>query len=1083
VTPDLGGVSPLARIAVRVLWVLGAGGLTVFAVGAAIGHDGSLPTTVKVLEICLFLVPAALCLLRAALVREERLAWACFGIGMLSWAAGYLYYFVALEDLASPPYPSPSDALWLGYYLGAFVGLMALLRSRLRSFRRSLWIDALVGGLAIGALGAALLVDPILDATGGSVAAVATNMAYPLFDLLIVSVVLGAFALCGWRPGRTWLLFGAVFSAQAVSDAIFLHQVATGTYEAGTLLDATHPGLMLLVALAAWQKPQVTEGVAFQGWPAMAITSAFAVIGLGLTAYDHWHSLPDVAMVMATLTLVAAFVRTAMAFGDMRSLTHTRRLLERNELILNAAGDGICGLDRQGLITFVNPAAAAMTGYATSELLGRPIHATLHHTRCDGTSFPFEECPVWTSLQNGAVRRVDHDGLYWRKDGSSFPVEYNSTPVLEDGRVEGAVVVFKDITERRAAGELLEHQRRQLIEAQSVGGVGSWEWDIAANTVQWSDQQCRIYGIAPGGHPRSMEEVAAYTHPDDRVRWQAQLRACLASGEPLAYERRIVHPDGSVHITETHGEIIADDQGTALRMVGTNQDITERYELERAKSEFVSIVSHELRTPLTSIRGSLGLLESGVLGAMAPQGRRMVEIAVQNTDRLVRLINDILDIERINSGQIDMHPVPCDARELIARATDAVAALARDANVTVVADAHPVSLSADPDRIIQALTNLIGNAVKFSEPGSTVRVACARRDAEVLFEICDDGRGIPADQLEPIFGRFAQVDASDARQKGGTGLGLAICRSIIDQHGGRIWAESVPGHGATLSFVLPAPPGAGEIEPSGGPRGRTVLVCDDDPAVVEVVRSLLVRRGYRVIAAHSGEQALEHAFSEHPDVILLDLLMPGMSGWETAAALAQHAATRDIPVVILSVLAQAETPAPTGQIVDWVSKPLDDAQLFIALKRAVSGRDEPFTVLVVEDDRDLAGVMRATFARHGIETVHAVDGAQAIRISERVLPDLLVLDIGLPEVDGFEVVEWLRRHKRLHAIPTVIYTARDLDGSDRTRLRLGSTTQFLTKGRVTPVDFEQRVLALLERIAPADREESTDERQAHPAGR
>ncbi|MFN2521588.1 MAG: sensor histidine kinase, partial [Candidatus Limnocylindria bacterium] len=227
------------------------------------------------------------------------------------------------------------------------------------------------------------------------------------------------------------------------------------------------------------------------------------------------------------------------------------------------------------------------------------------------------------------------------------------------------------------------------------------------------------------------------------------------------------------------GELVHDADGKPLRMVGTGQDITERYELERAKDEFTSVISHELRTPLTSIRGSLGLLESGVLGELPAKGQRMIEIAVQNTDRLVRLINDILDIERINSGEGDIHPQSCDARELIDRACDAVSALADAANVSVVIEAESVALSADADRIIQTLTNLISNAVKFSPPQSSVRVSCSRRDTEVRFEVSDEGRGIPVEHLESIFGRFAQVDTSDSREKGGTGLGLAICRSIV----------------------------------------------------------------------------------------------------------------------------------------------------------------------------------------------------------------------------------------------------------------------------------------------------------------
>ena len=205
------------RIVIRFLQVAGVAGIALYEVGAVVGYGDVPGETVETLYTCLFVAPAALCLLRAALVREERVAWAAFGIGILIYATGYWYYFAFLENLESAPYPSLADAGWLCYFVGTVVGLLALMRSRLQHFRRSLWIDACVGGLAIAALGASLLVDPILAATGGSAAAVATNMAYPLFDALIISIVLAVFVMSGWRPGRGWMLLGAVYAARSSS--------------------------------------------------------------------------------------------------------------------------------------------------------------------------------------------------------------------------------------------------------------------------------------------------------------------------------------------------------------------------------------------------------------------------------------------------------------------------------------------------------------------------------------------------------------------------------------------------------------------------------------------------------------------------------------------------------------------------------------------------------------------------------------------------------------------------------------------------------------------------------------------------
>jgi PAS domain S-box-containing protein len=511
-------------------------------------------------------------------------------------------------------------------------------------------------------------------------------------------------------------------------------------------------------------------------------------------------------------------------------------------------------------------------------------------------------------------------------------------------------------------------------------------------------------------------------------------------------------------------------QGKLIGSVVTYLDITKRREIERMKNEFISVVSHELRTPLTSIRGALGLVASGRLGALPDKSQRMLDIAVTNTDRLVRLINEILDIERIESGRVVMARRTCDASVLVTQALDVMRPMADKARVSVFAATCSCPIWADPDRVLQTLTNLLSNAIKFSPSGGTVRVEAEPRGTDaVLFRVRDEGRGIPADKLDRIFERFEQVDASDAREKGGTGLGLAICRSIVQQHGGRIWVESAPGRGSDFCFTLPAAePAAPQSRPGGTPpapalAGRTVLVCDDDPSIRSVISELLTQRGYQVSMAGSGREALEQAAAAAPAAILLDLIMPGMSGWEVMAALKAKPETRDIPIVICSVLSPDEGAATPAGVAGWVRKPLEEGLLFQALDRAFQGRLRLPQVLLVEDDRDLSRVIIATFERHGIKIFHAGTGREAIELIQRLPVDLIVLDVNLPEVDGFAVVDWLRQQQRLREIPLVVYTVHDLAESDRTRLDLGHT-EFLTKGRVSPEDFEQRVVGLLGRM-------------------
>ena len=354
-----------------------------------------------------------------------------------------------------------------------------------------------------------------------------------------------------------------------------------------------------------------------------------------------------------------------------------QQVTRHRELILNSAGEGIYGVDLAGNTTFVNPAAAKMLGWDVQSFIGKREHSAVHHSKPDGTPYSWEECPIHASIRDGTAHHVSRE-VFWRLDGTSFPVEYISTPILEHDEVAGAVITFRDITER--------------------------------------------------------------------------------------------------------------------------------LEVERMKDDFVSVVSHDLRTPLTSIRGSLGLLAGTMADTLPEKGQRMLKIAVDNTERLVRLINDILDLQRMASGKMLMSPRPCDAAELVNQAADEMRAMAEKTEVKLQIAPLEGQLWVDPDRVIQVLTNLLSNAIKFSAPGSAVWLRAegqGGQGGQMLLQVKDQGRGIPSDKLESIFGQFQQVDASDSRKEGGTGLGLAICRNIVTQHGGSIWAESVLGEGSTFFFTLP----------------------------------------------------------------------------------------------------------------------------------------------------------------------------------------------------------------------------------------------------------------------------------------
>ncbi len=289
---------------------------------------------------------------------------------------------------------------------------------------------------------------------------------------------------------------------------------------------------------------------------------------------------------------------------------------------------------------------------------------------------------------------------------------------------------------------------------------------------------------------------------------------------------------------------------------------------ERVKDEFLSIAGHELRTPLTSIRGSLGLLAGGLVGELPAEAADMVALAVDNTDRLVRLVNDILDIERMDAGHLPLQRAPVGVGELVRQSAQALQATAEDAGVQLRVEVEELEVCADGDRIVQTLVNLLGNAIKFSPPGSVVTVAVARDEGCARFSVTDSGRGIPADQLDSIFERFNQVDASDTRERGGSGLGLAIARGIVESHGGHLWAESAPGQGSSFRFTLP-------LAGAGAPCSAGVPTLEELSAGLQAAACAgTAERGEGVEAVRAGrppgtEEPVEQVQIARPEEALL----------------------------------------------------------------------------------------------------------------------------------------------------------------------------------------------------------------------
>ena len=646
---------------------------------------------------------------------------------------------------------------------------------------------------------------------------------------------------------------------------------------------------------------------------------------------------------MATLEIVSSSLGQMLARS--REQDRVEELHRTQQILLDTIEDGICGADRSGIVTLVNPAAGRLLGASPELLAGSSVHDLLHGNM-PGRKRCAEDCALLRALTRNLSASAEI--TIYRKDGRSYPAEFSLTPILEQGRFSGTVLSFRDISQRFA--------------------------------------------------------------------------------------------------------------------------------LDRMKDEFVSTVSHELRTPLTSIRGALGLLSAGLLGTVTEKAANLLRIALSNSDRLVRLINDILDLERIQSGREPLTFRPIALGEIVRQAIDGMQPVADAAGVQLIHDAKMVPLSADPDRLLQVLTNLLSNAVKFSPEGATVSVTIREGSSGVTMSVIDQGRGIPADKLESIFDRFQQVDASDSRQKGGSGLGLAICRTIVQQHGGRIWAERNPVCGSTFRVTLPFQQRTASteaptvLEPD---RGR-ILLADANATTRPMIANQLRRQGYHVVETSTVEETLGAVSAgvkveiegEIPlgiEAILVDISLDGLNGWEILPRLRMEAAAAGVPIVLLSVdHPNPSLPIPSGAD-GWVAQSPNDETLLNELARVLSSPGEKARILVVEDDIDLARVIGAVFAKDGIEVMLVHTRQAALEACMAFRPQLLVLDLSLPDGDGFNVVDWLRQQgEGLDHLPLVVYSAREISPLERTQLQLGPT-HFLTKAKVQPQQLESLVLTMLRR--------------------
>lgn len=720
--------------------------------------------------------------------------------------------------------------------------------------------------------------------------------ALPVVDALLATFAVLVMTRSSEAERVPLVLVGSGFVLYAVADVAFALLSADGGFTFGSPVDVGWVGGYVAGALAA-QHPAASGyqvgGRRAVGSPVLGTVVTFSLfLGAALVRVGEGHQrgVPWAANALWIVVLVAVVVRQVLVVVDNESLRQSleRRVEERTaqlrslaserEHTLESVADGIYGVDPAGRVTFINAAGARLLGALAVDLVGRNAHDTFHAPAEDGTPYPVQHCYITEAVRDGITAAAELD-VYRRLDGREVPVEVTASPLRDGDVIRGAVVAFRDVTERRA--------------------------------------------------------------------------------------------------------------------------------VERMKDEFVSVVSHELRTPLTSIRGALGLLDSGVLDSSPDQASRMVHVALRSSERLTRLVDDILDIERMDAGNTRLELGEHRVEALVAAAVDQVAVLADEAGVVIRSAASAEVVRADDERIVQALTNLLSNAVKFSSPGGTVRVAAVPAGDLVEVRVDDDGRGIPPEKLEAVFQRFEQVDASDARERGGTGLGLAIARSIVEQHGGRIWAVS-DGEGTGSSFRLTlrrvaqhtVRPVTAAAPPDGAVTTTRVVVVHDDAAVVAALRPILTRRGYEVVAATDGPAALTALEREPAAVVVLDLGTP------------------DAGAPSLSRVRYAAVAAP----VPTLFVPVGPASLMGTVRDVVRLRPHHHRVLLAEGDDALRHAVAADLVRGGLVVSQARSAAEARdALAGGLEPDLVVFGHPCTEAGGLGLVAGLRADGRLLQVPLVVH--------------------------------------------------------------
>lgn len=680
------------------------------------------------------------------------------------------------------------------------------------------------------------------------------------------------------------------------------------------------------------------------------------------------------------------------------------------------------------------------------EIFGLPRGEPMTYEKWKAGVHP-EDLPVVKSAISNMLNGVIEGGKeirIVRPDGEVRHVDSNGIVLYdESNQATRFVGVNWDITERKLAQIDLDRSNNQfraladnLPEFITLKDLQGRFLFINKRFEEWTHMTYEDV-VGKNVHEIYSEQQAAEFEKLDRQ--------VIESGEILSREADLWYPDGNTRTVISTRFPVTSATGKVLGIGTINHDITERKRMEQMKAEFISTVSHELRTPLTSIRGSLGLVKEDVVGELPPEAKDMIVIAYNNTERLLLLINDILDIQKIESDSIRLDFQNLNIVPFLKQALAEHAGYGEEQGVrfSMKQRAEDGWVYADKDRLMQVMGNLLSNAAKFSPEGSTVEVSLARPEkGRVRVSVSDSGSGIAKDFRDNIFQRFSQSDSSDTRQKGGTGLGLAISRGIIERHDGYLDYISHEGIGSIFYFELPeflSTESAQSNEPKrsqlsdGAP---CILIVEDDADVAALLQRMLAESGYDSDIAYSAEQARQ-LLAERGAVyklMTLDIILPKEDGVSLLASLRREAETQNLPVIVVSASANETKKELNGgavSVVDWLQKPIDQNRL-IAAVASVSKSDSGLPrVLHVEDESDIHHIVK--FTLKGLcELEWAVTLEAAREMMKKKTFDLIILDIGLPDGSGLELLELLE--SQVTPPEVVIFSALDVSAEDARRV-------------------------------------------------